>query len=238
MNVVALPLPHRFGEPDAQLSRLAAALSTVAAGSLVLLPECALTGYVSPEGRFDPTPWAEREGGPLGKACGSLAARHGVHLLAPLVERDGVHVENRLVWFDPQGARRAHYGKRHPWYPERWATAGAQDFPCWKIDGLRCTPVICFDVHFVADEAEATLAACDLVLFSSAWVESPGGVDSRGPLLTGLATRFHCAVANANWGEGLPRVPGQGGSRILGPDGGSLATPGPDGRVEALVTAR
>lgn len=238
MKVVALELPHLFGDPERQLARLAAALREVEPGSLVLLPECALTGYVSPQGRFDPTPWGEREGGPLGQACASLAKLHTIHLLAPLVERDGVHVENRLVWFDPSGDRRGHYGKRHPWYPERWATPGAQDFPTWKIEELRCVPVICFDVHFVAEEATGVLQACDLLLFSSAWVEEPGSGDSRGPILSGLAARFGCAIANANWGLGPPLVPGQGRSRILGPDGAQLAAQLPDGSVTATIGPR
>ena len=71
-----------------------------------------------------------------------------------------------------------------------------------------------------------------MLLFPSAWVEKP---DSRGTLLAGLARRFDVAIVNANWGIGTPRVPGQGGSRIVGRDGEVLALAEHAGRLDAWV---
>ena len=63
------------------------------------------------------------------------------------------------------------------------------------------------------------LAASDALLFPSAWVEDRVGEDHRRELLGGLARRFGITVINANWGVGVPRVWGQGGSRIATPEG-------------------
>jgi hypothetical protein len=41
-------------------------------------------------------------------------------------------------------------------------------------------------------------------------------------------------VVNANWGEGEPRLPGQGRSRIVGP-GGAVEAPRLPGRVSAVA---
>jgi predicted amidohydrolase len=122
--------------------------------------------------------------------------------------------------FAPDGTRLAHYRKRHPWYPETWATPGHPPPPVFTLGGARLTLAVCYDAQFLADDAARELAEADVLLFPSAWVERH---DSRGELLGGLARRFDVAVVNANWGLGAPRVPGQGASRILGRDGEVLA---------------
>ena len=58
--------------------------------------------------------------------------------------------------------------------------------------------------------------AVDLLLFPSAWVERP---DSRHERLASLARAAGITIANANWAQGVVRVPGQGGSCIVAPDG-------------------
>jgi predicted amidohydrolase len=83
------------------------------------------------------------------------------------------------------------------------------------------TVACCFDVHFVAHEAGATLDAADLLLFPSAWVEE--GEDTRLARLAAIARAHDVAVAAANWGPGVVHVPGQGGSTILDARGEVLA---------------
>jgi predicted amidohydrolase len=82
-----------------------------------------------------------------------------------------------------------------------------------SIAGTRVTIAICFDLHFL----DADLAPeIDLLLFASAWVERP---DSRPERLQVLARTAGITIANANWAPGVVRVPGQGGSCIVGPTG-------------------
>jgi predicted amidohydrolase len=96
------------------------------------------------------------------------------------------------------------------------------------------TIAVCFDVHFLADDAAHALDAADLLLFPSAWVEEE---DSRPSMLPALARRHRIAVANANWGPGLVRIAGQGGSSILDASGGVLSTVTPRViRADAIVT--
>ena len=183
---------------------------------LVLLPEAALHGYVSPEGDFDLTRFAEPLDGPVAMRAAALARAHHTHLVAPLVLREAAAVYNAIACFDPTGTPRFVYRKRHPWFPETWATAGGAPYPLVELAGITLTAAICFDVHFLADEAAAQLAAADLLLFPSAWVEE---LDSRPQLLGDLARRFDLHVANGNWAAGEVIVPGQGGSCVVAPDG-------------------
>jgi predicted amidohydrolase len=139
---------------------------------------------------------------------------------------------NAFLVFAPDGALVAHYRKRHPWYPETWATPGYAAPPVFEVRGARVTLAVCFDAQFLAEDAARELSEADVLLFPSAWVERH---DSRDALLGGLARRFDIAVVNANWGVGEPRVPGQGRSRILGRDGTVLALARGSGRIDARL---
>jgi predicted amidohydrolase len=227
--VAVLELPARWGDPTQALADVDVRLAAGPPADLVLLPELALTGYVSPSGDFDVSPFAEALEGPTAAGLRSLALRYRVHLVGPLVERDGPRRYNAMIGFAPDGRRFLHYRKRHPWLPERWAVPGDLAYPLVEVGGLRVTIAICYDVHFLDGEAARELAAADLLLFPSAWVEVDD--DSRPDVFAALRGRFGVTIANANWGPGDPRVPGQGGSTI----GASVAVAG---RVDAVVAPK
>jgi predicted amidohydrolase len=236
LRVTVLELPATWGDPQAALAAVDAELTRGPETDLVLLPEASLSGYVSGAGAFDLAAFAEPIDGPTARAVAALARRHRVHLVAPLVlDEGGAGHFNAMVGFDRDGARVFTYRKRHPWFPETWATAGGIPAPTVAIEGVRVTIAVCFDVHFLADDAADALDAADLLLFPSAWVEEE---DSRATMLPALARRHRIAVANANWGPGLVRTAGQGGSSILDANGSVLASVTPRVmRADALITA-
>lgn len=217
MDVALLELPARFAEVDAALSD-AEALLARGPCDLALLPECALTGYVDPEGRCDLSSFAEPLVGPTFARVAELARRSGAAVGAPLVERDEGRVYNAYFVVDAQGALVHRYRKRHPWFPERWAEPGREPHGTFELAGLRLSIAVCFDLHFLAREAAVELAGADALLFPSAWVDG-GDEDLRGPLFAALARRFGVTIVNPNWGPGVPRVRGQGTSRVVGPAG-------------------
>lgn len=222
-RLAALQLAQAWGDVPGALARLEAALP---AADLVLLPEAAFTGYVSPRGDYDLRPFAEPLDGLTARAVAALAARHRLAIAAPLIERDGPRCYNSLLLFDDGGRRIGHWRKRHPWLPETWASPGDLGSPVVEWRGLHLCAAICYDLHFL-DEAADSLDRSDVLLFPSAWVEE--GPDTRVPKLRALARRFGLTVVNANWAKGDPAVPGQGGSVLVGPDGALLAqAPGTD----------
>lgn len=234
MKLTILEMPARWGAPAEALAEIDAALTKGAATEMVVLPEAAIHGYVSPEGESDLAPFAEDIDGPTARACAALAVKHGVHLVAPLVLREGEALYNAMVCFDPQGQVAFVYRKRHPWIPETWATAGAESHPLVEIAGVRVTIAICYDVHFVPREGATQLAAADVLLFPSAWVEDP---DYRVERLQWLAKRFGVTIANANWAPGDVRMPGQGGSCVVDAEGRVVARVDA-GRIDVEVTRR
>lgn len=211
LRVTVLELPAVWGAPLDALRVVEAELARGPATDVVLLPEASLTGYVSPDGDFDLTRFAEPSDGPVAQAIAGVARRLRTHVVAPLVLGEGECCFNVMAAFDPRGERVFTYRKRHPWLPETWATAGLEAAPTVDIQGARVTIAVCYDVHFLEDEAADALDAADLLLFPSAWVEER---DSRPVLLSEIARRHRIAIANANWSPGVVRVPGQGRSAI------------------------
>lgn len=228
-RLAALQLAQAWGDVPGALARLEAALP---AADLVLLPEAAFTGYVSPRGDYDLRPFAEPLDGPTARAVAALASGHRLAIAAPLVERDGPRCYNSLLLFDDGGRRIGHWRKRHPWLPETWASPGDLGTPVVEWRGLRLCAAICYDLHFL-DEAAESLDRSDLLLFPSAWVEE--GPDTRVPKLQALARRHRLTILNANWAKGDPAVSGQGGSVIVGPNGDLLARA--SGPVVAVLLA-
>lgn len=220
MRVTVLELPARWDAAAAALAE-ADALIARAPTDLVLLPEASLTGYVSPRGELDLARFGEPLDGPTAAALAALATRHRVHLVGPLIEAAGDARHNTMLGFRPDGARFLHYRKRHPWLPEEWATPGDAPCPVVEIAGVQVTIATCYDVHFLRDDAADALTRADLMLFPSAWVDR---ANTRPALLHDLARDFDLAIANANWGPGVVRVPGQGGSCVVAPGGRVLAS--------------
>ena len=217
-RVCALEVPHRFGEVQAQLDWIEA---HAPACELLVLPETCLTGYVGPGGDNDLARFAEPRGGPTEELLRALARRSGRAILGPHVERDGGRSYNACVFLEANGDVLARYRKRHPWMPETWATPGESEPPLFAWRGLKLSLAICFDAQFLLEESPAALHTCDALLFPSAWTEFPP--DTRPELLGGIAREFGCAVVNANWGKGKPRLPGQGRSMILDREGNLIA---------------
>jgi predicted amidohydrolase len=221
MRLAALQMPLRHGDKSHALSVVDALLAESPGLDLALLPETAITGYMSSAGDFDLAPFAETLGGPSTEALADLARRHHVALAGPLVERDGDALYNAMLLFDESGALVGHYRKRHPWYPESWATPGDRGTPVTALLGAAIVGCICFDIHFIADDAPESLTSADLCLFASAWVDDRRGTPER--IVRGLARRFGTAFVHSNWGGGDPRVLGQGGSCIVNANGEVLA---------------
>jgi predicted amidohydrolase len=211
-HATLLQVPARFGEPEAQLGWVLE--QARAPTDLLLLPETAFTGYVSPRGSFDLTPFAE----PLERGVQRLAnvAKHWqCDVVGPVIERVGALVFNATLGVSAEGEVWLQYRKRHPWLPETWASPGDLPWPLVQRFGRLLTCAVCFDLHFLPAEAAQVLEAADTLLFPSAWVDERLGDEHRAQLLQALADRFSLTILNSNWGPGAPRVPGQGGSMAL-----------------------
>ncbi len=232
MRLTVLQLAATWNDKARVLADVDALLAR-APTDLVLLPEAALTGYVSPALDFDLGPFAEPHGGPTDVALAALALRHRCAIVGPVIRRRGAHVYNAMAAHDAEGGHLFTYEKRHPWYPETWATAGDAKPPVVTLAGQTITVAICYDLQFVDDDPDDALRAADLLLFPSAWVDPD---DSRLPLLQRIAARFDLWIANSNWSAGVVEVPGQGHSCVIDRSGHVVADAGASaGRIDVEI---
>ena len=72
LHVAALELPARWNDAASALERTRELLASRPAPDVALLPETALTGYVSPQRDFDLRPFAEPLAGPTTRALAAI----------------------------------------------------------------------------------------------------------------------------------------------------------------------
>ena len=170
---------------------------------LAILPEMFATGFSMDGGRV-----AESEEGPTETFLREQAAALGLHLLAGVAEVAVPLPANRALLVSPDGGVRR-YTKIHPFSfaGEEKAMRSGECVVTWDVEGLRVTPLVCYDLRF---PEPFRLAADDTDLFAviANWPE-------RRRHHWSLLLRAR-AVENLAYVAGVNRV-GEGGDlRYLG----------------------
>ncbi|SEE87693.1 carbon-nitrogen hydrolase family protein [Jiangella alba] len=214
-----------LGAVPANLDAMAAqARAAAAAGaSLVVFPECAVTGY--PFSRAD----ALAVAGPA-DALGPLAASLGVFLAAGHIESAGDDLYDALSLFGPDGARLATYRKAHLFSTERtvYAAGSAPVVVDTAVGRLGLT--VCYDLIFPEYVRALVDAGASMIVNATNWITDPWqtGMGWDGPMVRSLA-RVR-ALENgvpvvmsclAGSGGGFTSI---GHSTIAGPSGRVLAS--------------
>ena len=206
---------------EANFARLAPVIAgAVGLGAgIVLLPETFSTGFSMTPGIGEP------EDGPSAQFLRAQAAEHGVWVggSCPEIAPDGPLPYNSFVLAGPDGT--AHrYRKLHPFtHAGEHERFRAGDGPLTvRIDGLRVTPFVCYDLRF-ADVFWRAAPDTDVYLVPANW-PSPRREHWR-TLLRARAIENQAYVVGVNRvgtaGDGTEHV---GDSRIVSPTGELLAT--------------
>lgn len=191
---------------------------------LVLLPEYSAY-FVDP---FDASlaEHAQPLDGPFVQALVALAARHGVTVVAGMVERaqDALHVHNTVVAVDASGVL-ARYRKLHLYdaFGQResdWIAPGALGPPqTFALDGIRCALMTCYDLRFPEVARMLVDGGAEALLVPAEWVRGPLKEHHWTTLLAARAIENTVYVAAADH----PPPLGVGHSLIIDPEGVTLA---------------
>ncbi len=202
----------------------AAAREAAAAGAdLLLTPELFVPGYdpARIDAEFDPAQLPQLRGQLAG-----IAKNHGIALVHSLPRPDGHRMNISATLVDADGVELLDYGKVHLFGDaERQAFIGATEAPgVVQFKDVLVSMVICYDVEFPETVRAAGLRGADVVLVPTALAH--GFDEVPQVLVRARALENHVALAYANHCGMESSVTFGGGSVIIGPDGGFLASAG------------
>jgi predicted amidohydrolase len=234
MRVAVAQIEPRLGEKERNLETCVARLEEAAAAEaeLLVLPECAIPGYVY-ESAEEALPYAEEIPGTSTEALGRECRRLGIHVVCGLLERDGDDLRNAAVLVAPDGLAGT-YRKTHlPFLGvDRFAVAG-DELSVFDTAIGRIGIEICYDLRFPEVTRSLALAGADIVVLPTNW---PLAASPNAELLTtarAFENRIYLLVANRVGKERSAEFCGR--SQIVDPAGTRLAET--DAASEALLVA-
>lgn len=229
MKVALLQLDVAWEDVPANHARAARLLGEAASlgARLAILPEMFATGFSMDGHRI-----AQPEGGATETFLRERAAALGLHVLAGVAEAAEPLPANRALLVSPDGAVRR-YTKIHPFSfaGEEKAMASGDHVVTWDVEGLRVTPLVCYDLRF---PEPFRLAAFDTDLYAvvANWPErrrQHWNLLLRARAVENLA--FVAGVNRVGEGDGLRYL---GDSALVGPWGEALVSAA---EQEALLVA-
>jgi predicted amidohydrolase len=217
MKVALLQLDIAWEDVPANHARASLLLGQAASlgARLAILPEMFATGYSMDGSRI-----AQREGGRTESFLRERSAALGLHVLAGVAEASEPLPVNRALLVSPDGGVRR-YTKIHPFSfaGEEKVMGSGQEVVTWDVEGLRVTPLVCYDLRF-PEPFRLAAEETDLYAVIANWPERRRHHWSL--LLRARAVENLAYVAGVNRvgeGDGLRYV---GDSALVGPWGETI----------------
>lgn len=216
---------------DVILARVAAAAKLGA--SLVIFPECCLTGYCF-DSLAEAEPHAESIPGPSTDAISEACRTRNVHAVIGMLEQDGPRIYNAAVLCGPDGVV-ARYRKVHLPYlgVDRFTTPGDTPFDVYQVGELRLGINICYDSAFPEAARVMALAGADLIVLPTNFPPGARCMIEHVVHVRAMENAVYYAAANRVGQEREFEFIGQ--SKICDPDGRVLAEA--DGAEETILIA-
>ena len=164
MQVAVAQIDPQIGEKDRNLATCVARMeeAVTAGAQLLVLPECAIPGYMFGSGE-EAMPFAEEIPGPSTEALERECARLDLTIVCGLLERDGDALRNAAVLVGPNGLIGT-YRKTHlPFLGvDRFVTPG-DTLPVFETPLGRIGIEICYDLRFPEVTRTLALKGADMV---------------------------------------------------------------------------
>lgn len=175
VTIACLQMEPVVGETARNLGRSLALIEEAAGkgAGVVVLPELCNSGYVF-RSRAEAFALAEPlPEGPTVRAWSEAAARHRLHIVAGIAERDGDALYNSAAVIGPQGFIGT-YRKNHLWGAENlFFEPGNLGMPVFRTAIGRIAAAICYDIWFPEIFRLAALQGADLLCVPTNWVPMP-----------------------------------------------------------------
>ena len=171
MKITCIQMDMQLGAPEENFRKAAKLIESAMTQQpdVLVLPELWNTGFFPKENL---TGLCDREGVRVKQEIGKLAKQYNVNIVAGSVAnlRDG-KVYNTCYVFDRTGACIAAYDKAHLFSPmgeDRFFAKG--DHIChFRLDGVSCGVIICYDVRFPELSRSLALEGIDCLFMVAQW---------------------------------------------------------------------
>jgi predicted amidohydrolase len=210
VRVAVAQIEPRLGDSPANLDSCCEAISQAAAAEaeLVVLPECALSGYLFAEraAAFDaahPIPGLETE--TLERVCRAT----GVSCVLGILERSGGELYNSALALGPDGVVGLHRKTHLPVLGvDRFVVPGDKPPPVLELAGARVGIEICYELRFPEVTRSLALAGAELIVNPTNW---PPNASALADFF--IRTR---AAENRVWIVAANRVGTEAGGSFIG----------------------
>src|SRR6058998_2207870 len=234
MRVAVAQTEPKLGEKEPNLEVCLGRLEEAAAAGaqLLVLPECAIPGYMFDSGD-EAMPYAEEIPGPTTEALAEACRRLDIYAVCGLLERDGDVLHNAAVLVGPEGLIGS-YRKTHlPFLGvDRFVVPG-KELPVFETPLGRIGLEICYDLRFPEVTRTLALKGADIVAHPTNFPMEAKVQTEVITLARAAENRVYLLTANRvgkeRWGEFC------GWSQIVDPYGTRLAEAGET--EEALLVA-
>ncbi len=194
---------------------------------LVVLPECAVTGYCF-ESKAEALEVAEEVPGPTTDALIERCAASGAVVVIGLLRRVEDALCNAAVVCGPEGIIGVYHKTHLPTLGvDRFVTAGTEALAVYPTPAGRLGPLICYDARFPEPSRVLALAGAQIITLPTNW---PQGSEKVPEYVVRTRALENCcyfiAVNRCGVERGFTFV---GRSTIAGPDGSILAQARADG---------
>ena len=235
MKISCIQMDMQLGEPDRNFAHARELILKAVSEEhpdTVVLPETWNTGFFPKE---DLAALSDRDGRRVTEEIGSLAASCSVNIVAGSVANvRGGKIFNTCLVFDRSGGLVASYDKTHLFTPmgeDRYFTPG--DHLCrFRLDGISCGVIICYDVRFPELIRSLSVPGMDLMFMVSQWPEVRTAHLRTLTAARAIENQMFVACCNSCGTAGETRYGGN--SSILDPWGVCLAEAG---TREEILTA-
>ena len=142
MRVAGVQMDIAWEDPQANFESVSR--TDVGGAQLIVLPEMFATGFTMDAGKVAPRADEVRE------YLAGRASAWGAHVIGGYAEPGSPRPRNGCSIYDPTGNEILHYQKIHPFTlaGEDEHYDGGDSLSTAEIEGVRVTPVICYDLRF------------------------------------------------------------------------------------------
>ena len=211
------------GDTTAALQRIENfAIKAVNAGcSLLLVPECSVTGYNQSLSAMQQV--ALSHGDDTQTAIAELCRQHGLSIAYGFAEKDNETYYNTVQLISETGELTGKYRKTHLWgeLDRELFTQGTELSPVCTINGWQIGLLICYDIEFPEAARALALAGAELILVPTGLMHPWRDVAERVVPVRAYENQLYIAYCNYCGAEA--DLDYEGRSCIVGPDGSDHA---------------